>query len=124
MNHTLLDTCVVIDYLRQEDSAVSYIHQLPAIPQLSSITIMELYAGIKGRREQRRIETMINHSLVLDITHEIGVKSGEYLKKYRPSHGVGAIDALIAATAEIHGLELATLNLKHFPMFKNLERPY
>ena len=67
---------------------------------------------------------MINHSLVLDVTHEIGVKSGEYLKKYRPSHGVGAIDALIAATAEIHGLELATLNLKHFPMFKNLEGPY
>ncbi len=67
---------------------------------------------------------MINHALVLDITHDIGVKAGEYLKKYRASHGVGAIDALIAATAESHSLNLATLNLKHFPMFKDLERPY
>lgn len=124
MNHTLLDTCIVIDYLRQKQEAIDYIHALPATPQLSSITIMELYAGIRGREERHRIETMINHSLVLDVTHEIGVESGEYLKKYRASHGVGAIDALIAATAETHSLELATLNLKHFPMFKNLERPY
>ena len=85
---------------------------------------MELYAGIRGRQERYRIETMINNSLVLDVTHEIGVESGEYLKTYRASHGIGAIDALIAATAEIHDLELATLNLKHFPMFKDLERPY
>ena len=124
MNHTLLDTCVVIDYLRQKDGAISYIHGLPTTPQLSSMTVMELYAGIRGKRERYRIETMINHSLVLDVTHEIGVKSGEYLKKYRASHGVGAIDAIIAATAEIHNLELATLNFKHFPMFNDLERPY
>ena len=124
MNHTLLDTCIVIDYLRQKHQAVSYIHALSAVPRLSSITVMELYAGIRGQREQRRIEAMINHTLVLDITHGIGVKAGDYLKKYRASHGAGAIDALIAATAEAHGLDLATLNLKHFPMFKNLERPY
>ena len=67
---------------------------------------------------------MINHSLVLDVTHEIGVRSGLFLKQYRASHNIGAIDALIAATAEIHHLQLATRNLKHFPMFKNLERPY
>ena len=124
MNHTLLDTCIVIDYLRQKRQAVSYIHALSAVPQLSGITVMELYAGIRGQRERRRIEAMINHTLVLDITHDIGVKAGEYLKKYRASHGVGAIDALIAATAESHGLNLVTLNLKHFPMFKDLERPY
>ena len=124
MNHTLLDTCIVIDYLRQKHQAVSYIHALSAAPQLSSITVMELYAGTRGQREQRRIEGMINHVLVLNITHDIGVKAGEYLKKYRASHGVGAIDALIAATAESHSLNLATLNLKHFPMFKDLERPY
>ena len=124
MNHTLLDTCIIIDYLRQNHQAVSYIHDLSAAPELSSITVMELYAGIRGQREQRRIEAMINQTLVLDITHDIGVKAGDYLKQYRASHGIGAIDALIAATAESHGLNLVTLNLKHFPMFKDLERPY
>ena len=33
-------------------------------------------------------------------------------------------DAVIAATAMHHGLELVTLNLKHFPMFPDLQRPY
>ena len=30
----------------------------------------------------------------------------------------------VAATAEHHGLELATLNVKHFPMFKRLKAAY
>ena len=124
MKHTLFDTCIVIDYLRQNDEAVSYIHSLQTIPRLSSLTVMELYAGIKGKRERHAIEALINHSLVLDVTHEIGVRSGLFLKQYRASHRIGAIDALIAATAEVYHLQLATLNLKHFPMFKNLERPY
>ena len=34
------------------------------------------------------------------------------------------MDALIAATAKAHGLPLATLNIKHFPMFDGLTRPY
>ena len=40
------------------------------------------------------------------------------------SHGVGLPDALIAATAERAELHLASCNLKHFPMFPNLKRPY
>ena len=66
---------------------------------LSSLTVMELYAGIKGKREQHAIEVRANHSLVLDVTHEIGVRSGLFLKQYRASHNIGTIDALIAATA-------------------------
>ena len=124
MKHTLLDTCIIIDYLRQNDEAASFIHSLQTIPRLSSLTVMELYAGIKDKREQHAIEVMTDHSLVLDVTHEIGVRSGLFLKQYRASHNIGAIDALIAATAEIHHLQLATRNLKHFPMFDNLERPY
>ncbi len=124
MKPTLLDTCIIIDYLRQNDEAVSFIHSLQTIPRLSSLTVMELYAGIQDKREQHAIEVMINHSLVLDVTHEIGVGSGLFLKQYRASHKIGTIDALIAATAEIHQLQLATRNLKDFPMFKNLERPY
>ena len=41
-----------------------------------------------------------------------------------PSHGIDIPDAIIAATAEHHGLRLATLNVKHFPMFPKLKRAY
>jgi predicted nucleic acid-binding protein len=40
------------------------------------------------------------------------------------SHGIDIPDAIIAATAEHHGLKLATLNVRHFPMFRKLKPAY
>lgn len=33
-------------------------------------------------------------------------------------------DYFIAATADVKGLELATLNVRHYPMFKGLRSPF
>ncbi|MFT4083463.1 MAG: hypothetical protein QM638_12845 [Nocardioides sp.] len=38
--------------------------------------------------------------------------------------GEPAADYLIAATADVGGLELATLDLRHVPMFAGLRRPF
>jgi predicted nucleic acid-binding protein len=38
--------------------------------------------------------------------------------------GIGLGDYLVAAAAEILGREIATLNVRHFPMFDELERPF
>jgi predicted nucleic acid-binding protein len=44
------------------------------------------------------------------------------MRKVRRSHsGVGLADYLIAATAMHAGLELGTLNVRHFPMFPELQ---
>jgi len=45
---------------------------------------------------------------------------------YSKSHGLLIPDALIAATAIVHGMELATDNLKDFEMLPGLRvrRPY
>jgi predicted nucleic acid-binding protein len=40
------------------------------------------------------------------------------------SAGIGLGDYLIAATALTEGLELATLNIRHYPMFPELARPF
>ena len=45
-------------------------------------------------------------------------------ERHGSSHAVEIPDAIIAATAEHHGLKLATLNVKHFPMFPKLKRAY
>ena len=44
------------------------------------------------------------------------------MKHYAPSHGLDAIDALVAATAKHHGRPLATLDVEHFPMRAGLQR--
>lgn len=44
------------------------------------------------------------------------------LRAHRRSHpGIDLVDYVIAATAEIHGAELLTLNIKHFPMVHGLK---
>lgn len=47
------------------------------------------------------------------------------MRTFRRSHsGIGLGDYLIAGTAEVHGLTLATLNVRHFPMLPGLTAPF
>ena len=54
----------------------------------------------------------------------IAARAGVFVRLYGGSHSIDDPDAIIAATAEHHGLRLATLNVKHFPMFPKLKRAY
>ena len=53
---------------------------------------------------------------VIEVNAEIGRKAGDYLRKYSRSHNLDLGDAWIAATAAVTRAELATRNLKHYPM--------
>lgn len=120
----LLDTCIVIDILRGRQAAVSFVTGLETKPSLSAVTATELVAGCRNVKERRQIDRLLAHYILLDIGREIACLAGDYIRTYGRSHGTDPIDALIAATAKTQGLPLATLNLKHFPMFEALERPY
>ncbi len=45
-------------------------------------------------------------------------------RRHRASHRTELADAVIVGTAEHHELELATRNMKQFPMFKRLKAAY
>lgn len=120
----LLDTCIVIDVLRGREAALAFVEGLADAPSLSVITATELIAGVRNTQERRLIERLLAVCTTHDIDLETASLAGDYVRQYGPSHGVDPIDALIAATAKARGLELATLNLKHFPMIKGLKRPY
>jgi hypothetical protein len=120
----LLDTCVAIDMLRGHAGALAFVNALVEAPSLSAITATELIAGTRNTQERVRIDRLLSIYAVHDIGLQIASLAGEYVRQYGPSHSVDPVDALIAATAKTHGLDLATLNLKHFPMFKGLKRPY
>ena len=120
----LLDTCVFVDLTRRREKAAIFAASLLEVPFASVATWTELLAGAKSQREERLIGSVLGKVRVLPVTEEIARRAGEWLKHYRGSHGVDDFDALIAATAERHGLRLATLNFKHFPMFPKLEAAY
>lgn len=120
----LLDTCVLIDYLRGRPGAVQFLEGLVHAPAISSATVAELYAGIRDAKERQSLNALIEVIIVYDMNVPIAEKAGEIMVRYRASHGLDLIDAMIAATAQVHSLEMVTLKLKHFPMFPSLNRPY
>lgn len=120
----LLDTDVLIDYLRGQSDAVNYVESLVEPILISSITVAELYSGVREGRERQTLGTFLSAFEIVLVSTEIAVKGGLYRRDFGKSHNVGLADALIAATAETRGATLVTLNLKHFPMLASAKTPY
>jgi predicted nucleic acid-binding protein len=124
MTGWLLDTCVIVDYLRDRHEAVEFIHHASIRPAVSAITAAELLAGARSSTEERWIEDLLHQLLVHDVDLDIARLGGAYSRRYGPSHGVLIPDALIAATAQVHDARLITRNARHFPMLDDLLVPY
>lgn len=120
----LLDTDVLIDYLRDKPEAVSYIENLKEELLLSVITIAELHAGIRDETEHSAIESFLKAFQSVSLTNEIAILGGSIRRQYGKTHGTGLADALIAATAINKQATLITLNIKHFSMLDNVLLPY
>jgi predicted nucleic acid-binding protein len=120
----VLDTCILIDVLRLRPAAVAYIESLSERPAISVVTVTELRAGQRSMKEARQIDQMLGHMTVIPVSAAVAELAGDMLRNFRKSHSVDVPDALIAGTAVEVNLPLATLNLKHFPMFPHLKAPY
>lgn len=120
----LLDTSVVIDVLRAHGPAIDFSKSLAATPTCSEITRVEVIRGL--RSAERTTADRLFRTLGWAILDEpIARRAGELGRIFRRSHtGLSSADLVIAATAQELELDLATLNLKHFPMFEGLEPPY
>ena len=120
----LLDTDVLIDYLRGRAEAITYIESLTEPLLVSTITIAELYSGVREGDERVALQAFLSAFETVDVSPAIAVKGGLFRRDWGKSHKVGLADALIAATAEVRGATLITLNIKHFPMLPTARAPY
>jgi predicted nucleic acid-binding protein len=112
----LLDTDVLIEYLRGREEAIEYLEGLTSDLYLSVISVAELLAGVKGDEEERSLKQFLLAFAVLPVTEKTARLGGLYRRDFGPSHGIGLGDALIAATAEENGAKIVTFNRRHFPM--------
>jgi hypothetical protein len=120
----LLDTDVVIDYLRNRPAAITFVESLPSKPLLSVITVAELYRGVRDGKERTELDHLIANSRVLLLDLPAAVAGALHQRQFGKSHGVGFADAMISAIALQHNLTLITLNKKHFPTLTDLVVPY
>ncbi len=120
----LLDTDILVDFLRGHSKAMAFVKASSARVLLSTIVVAELYAGVKGDAEQDVLDDFVSLFRIAPVSANIAKAGGLYKRDYGKSHGVGLADAILAATAEAEDAELKTLNIKHYPMLKGLRPAY
>jgi predicted nucleic acid-binding protein len=116
MKKFLVDSDVLVDFLRGKSKAVYYVKAHSKKIILSSISVAELYAGVRDGEEREELDEFVGLFPILPVTPEIAKMGGIYKRDFFKSHNIGLADAIIA--------DIKTLNVKHFPMFKGLKPPY
>jgi predicted nucleic acid-binding protein len=88
------------------------------------MTTTEILRGIRSA-ERTATERLLQALRWIPVDEAVSRRAGGLGRKHRHSHtGLATADLLIAATAELLGAELATGNVRHFPMFSGLTPPY
>ena len=119
----LLDTDVLIAHLRGQPKARRFFDAVPDDVTLavSVVTLTETSGGMRTG-ERRQVAGLLNALRPEPVTELIAVRAGQLMRQHRAANqGIGIADYLIAATAKQIGASLATLNVRHFPMFEGLE---
>lgn len=118
---------MLIDHLRGNNAArqaVLAAVQSGALLTCSVITKVEVLAGMRPA-EKQATQALLNALEWHPVTDELAEHAGQLANQYLHSHpGVDPADYVIAATAIRHGARLWTRNLRHFPMFRDLQPPY
>ena len=120
-SHYLLDTDVLIDWLRGESWVKDLIWSPERQLYCSSITRKELLSmrGLTAS-ERCKIFRLLRLVRVLNVEATIAAAASELLEKYRP-RGLQVGDALVAATAWIKSLPLITRNRRHYEFIAEIE---
>lgn len=127
MARQLLDSDILIDFLRGRAAAWSLITRLQATgeaPLISTVSVAEILAGAQ-RDEEEAVERLLSVLEKVPVSESIARSAGAFLRAYQRSHGIELGDALVAATALAIGATLVTRNVKHYPMPQvEVLRPY
>jgi tRNA(fMet)-specific endonuclease VapC len=121
MRKLLIDTSIIIDFLRRTDKEKSLLYQLSHDDLcISIITHTELYSGKsvwEHNAAKEELETLFSGLSIFPLIPDISQVAGRIKANY---HNSSLFDCIIAATALYHRLELATLNSKDFEPFEGL----
>lgn len=122
---TLFDTTVVIAHLRGDRRASDLLLSVPRADRcISVLTRVEVEGGMRPG-ERADVAALLSTLRKLPVSDAVGRRAAIHLRQFRRSHGgIDVVDYVIAATAELHHARLATLNIKHFPMFPGLTAPW
>lgn len=118
MSKALLDTDVIIWFLRGRESTRHWLDELKAggVPCCSALSVTEVVLGMRPNEEAATL-AFLESLEVIPPDREIAWKAGEWIREYaRRGITLDFVDATIAATCFTRGLILASYNVRHYPM--------
>lgn len=118
----IFDSTVLIAHLRGVPDATQLLVDAVAAQEAmcSVLSRVEIEGGMRSR-ERSAVARLFSQLDLQPVTDVIAARAGEFLRRYRRSHpGIDVVDYVIAATADVLGADLQTLNVKHFPMMAGL----
>lgn len=124
----LLDTDTLSAYMREESATVMRAEAYLEVYDQLSFSVMtryEITRGLKAKGATAKLkafEDLCSNNRVLPITDElIEQATNIYAELYIRGKLIGDADILIAATALVHGMALATNNERHFSRINDLQ---
>lgn len=118
-----MDTTVLIDHLRGDGRARDWLRSLDSPPLCSELTRVEVLVGLRSA-EAGPAERLFSTLAWVAVDESIARLAGELGRRYLPSHRLGVVDLVLAASALSTEAVVATHNVRHFPMFAGLTPPY
>lgn len=122
MKKLLLDTSVIIDFLRRKEKEDTLLYKLSSEDlYVSIVTHTELYSGksVWEKNEARKeLEALFSGITILPLLPVISKAAGK-IKAY--NHDRSLLDCIIASTALTQAIELVTLNTKDFETISELK---
>ena len=123
----LVDSDVLIEHLRGNAAARDWLvqaRQSSGPLAISVVSLAEISGGMRSP-ERREVIRLLGSMQRFEVSKQVAWRAAVLMREYRGSHtGIGLGDYLIAATALTEGLELATLNIRLYPVFAGLTRPF
>jgi len=115
----LVDSDIVISYTKRQPSARALLEVVireddAPVSAISAITAFEVLQGLR-HPEKPVIRRLLDSFRCLPVTEQTAHLAATLVRRQRErGHKLDMGDALIAATALIHGLVLVTGNRRHF----------
>jgi len=125
MKKLLCDTNILIEVYRYNQAVINALKQIGQRNiAVSDVTCAELLYGARSRAELQILRSDLDTLTVLPILPEISKKAVMLIEQNCLSHKLALPDALIAATAIYHQLDLYTLNIKDFVFISDITLYY
>jgi len=119
MAQVLIDSDVLIDFLRGIPAAVTHLDQLEAHGEMlctCDIVIAEVESGL-SIAQSTAVYPIIDGLFLLERDASAARQAGRWRYTYaRNGIALSLADTMIAATAHAHGAGILTRNVSHYPM--------